>query len=90
MAVRFFVVDSRFEVGLFKAPQAFTARILSDSEGSKVEVFDNFDDAQDAAAAVFDRFIHDRKRMGLPADDIERLRVDLLEVGERAVPNYGT
>ena len=89
MAVRFFVVDSRFEVGVYKAPQAFTARILNESEGSTVEIFDNFDEAQGAATAIFDRFIHERKRMGLPADDIERLRVDLLEVGEPAVPSYG-
>lgn len=89
MAVCFFVVDSRFEVGLYKAPKQLTARILNESIGSNVEVYDSFAEAEQAAAAVFDRHIYENRRLGLPTDDVERMKVDLLNGGESAVPSYG-
>lgn len=88
MAVRFFVVNDPFEAGLYKAPKQMTARIVNASEGSNVDIFDSFEEAQEAASALFDRLIYERRRMGLSTDEIERFLLKLEDFGEAAVPTY--
>ncbi len=88
MAQRFFLWDSSHEVGLYKAPAQMTARILNDALETKVEVFESFDEARTAADAVFDRFIYERRRWGLPTDDMEHFLQDMDTRGEAAVPSY--
>ena len=88
MAQRFFLLDTTHEVGLYKAPAQMTARILNDSLETKVEVFESFSEAQMAADEVFSRYIYERRRWGLPTDDIEQFLRDMEIRGESAVPTY--
>ena len=88
MTHRFFLMDSRHEVGLYKAPMQMTARILNDALETRVEIFDDFNEARAAADAAFDRHIYERRRWGLPTDDIEQLLRDMDARGEAAVPLY--
>ena len=88
MAQRFFLLDNAHEVGLYKAPAQLTARILNESMDTNVEVFEDFTEARTAAGAVFNRYIYERRRWGLPTDDMERFLEEMDLRGESAVPSY--
>ena len=89
MAQRFFLLDNSHEVGLYKAPAQLTARILNESPETNVEVFDSFDEARAAAGAVFDRYLYECRRWGLPTQEVEHFLSDMDVRGEAAVPSYG-
>ena len=77
MNLRFFVLNNQHEVGIYKAPAELTARIMSESLGTEVEVFEDFEEARDVAADVFDRHIYECKKWGLPTDAIEQQLQDI-------------
>ncbi|MEM7226130.1 MAG: hypothetical protein AAF495_24345 [Pseudomonadota bacterium] len=88
MAQRFFLLNNDSEVGLYKAPAQLTARILNESLETNVEVFESFDEAKQAADIVFDRYLYECRKWGLPTDEVERFLRDMEQRGEDAVPSY--